>query len=464
MKLPDYIIKVAETLHKNGYQAWVVGGSLRDLILGKEPNDYDIATDARPEDVMKIFRRVIPTGIKHGTVTVLIDKNSIEVTTFRKDGKYIDGRRPEYITYASSIYEDISRRDFTINGIAYNPITDQIIDPYNGIEDIKNKVIRTIGNPIERFHEDGLRCYRACRFSSQLNFTIETNTYESIKKSLDVASKISAERVREEFIKILQSSKPSVGIECMRKSGLLKIAIPELLDGYGVEQNKYHRYDVYYHNLYTCDAATEKDYRIRLAALLHDIGKPYAKKEIKENEKGSKKSVFYNHEIIGATIAKIIMKRLKFSNADVNFVTHLIRNHMFHYTENWTDGAVRRFLRKIGIENLDALFELRKADRIGNGLKRGESNAIKRFKERIEKIIEQENAITVKDLAVNGYDIMNTFNLKPGPIVGKILNELLEVILDEPEKNNKEALLQIAKEILEKNQNLKEVETGSRTK
>ena len=450
MKLPDYIIKIVKTLYKNGYQAWVVGGSLRDLMLGKEPNDYDIATNSRPEEVMKIFQKVIPTGIKHGTVTILMDNNSIEVTTFRKDGKYVDGRRPDTITYASTIYEDISRRDFTINGIAYNPITDQIIDPFNGIDDIKNKIIRTIGNPIERFREDGLRCFRACRFSSQLNFSIEKNTFEAIKKSIDIASKISAERIRDEFIKIIISPKPSIGLECMRESGLLESFMPELLDGYGVEQNRYHKYDVYYHNIYTCDAASGNDYRIRLAALLHDIGKPYAKKEIEGSNKEGKKSVFYNHEIIGASISKKIMKRLKFSNADINFVTHLIRNHMFHYTENWTEGAVRRFLRKVGIENLDALFELRRADRIGNGLKKGESNAIKRFKERIEKIIEQENAITVKDLAINGNDIMETFNLKPGPIIGKILNNLLEVILDEPEKNKKEILLNIAKDIIEK--------------
>ncbi len=449
MKIPQYVIEVVRELYKNGFEGWIVGGSIRDILMGKEPNDYDIATNATPEEVMRIFRRVIPTGIKHGTVTVLIGDNSVEVTTFRRDGKYLDGRHPVSVTYATSIYEDISRRDFTINGIAYNPITDKIIDPYNGIEDIKNGIIRTIGDPIERFREDGLRCFRACRFSSQLGFEIEKNTFEAIKKSVDVASKISAERIRDEIIKIIQSPRPSVGFECMRKSGLLNLVMPELLEGYGIKQNKYHKFDVYYHNLYTCDAAKPDDYRIRLAALLHDIGKPYAKKEV-EDESTGKKSVFYNHEIIGAAIAKKILRRLKFSNNDINFITHLIRNHMFHYTDDWTDGAVRRFLRKVGVENLDALFELRRADRIGNGLKRGDSKAIKKFRERIEKIIEQENAITVRDLDINGYDLMNTFGLKPGPIIGKILNELLEVILDEPEKNKKEILLEIAKEILER--------------
>ncbi len=449
MKIPEYVTKLIEILHENGYEGWVVGGSIRDIIMGKEPNDYDVATNATPEKVMKLFRRVIPTGIKHGTVTVLIDNHSIEVTTFRKDGKYIDGRRPVNVSFASTIYEDLSRRDFTINGIAYNPITDEIVDPFNGINDINNKIIRTIGDPVERFSEDGLRCYRACRFSSQLGFKIEENTFEAIEKCLDIASKISEERIRDEIIKIIQSPKPSVGFECMRKSGLLQLTIPELLEGFGVKQNKYHKYDVYYHNLYTCDAAKSNDYRIRLAALLHDIGKPFAKREVEDSDTG-KKSVFYNHEIIGAAIAKRILKRLKFSNNDINFITHLIRNHMFHYTDDWTDGAVRRFLRKVGIENLDALFELRRADRIGNGLKSGDSRVLKRFKERINQIIEQENAITVRDLAVNGYDIMNTFNLKPGPIIGKVLNELLEIILDEPEKNKKEILLEIAKEIVER--------------
>ena len=443
MDIPQYVLDIANSLSKNGYEAWVVGGSVRDLIIGKAAYDYDVATDAHPDMVLSVFKRAIPTGIKHGTVTILMDGHQIEVTTFRSDGKYTDKRRPDHVTYASSIYEDLARRDFTINGIAYNPITGMTVDPYNGREDIQRGIIRTIGNPVERFREDGLRPFRACRFAAQLGFTIENNTFHAITNCLDTTSEISMERIRDEFLKILEAEKPSIGIDLMRKCGLLGQIIPEILTGFGVKQNRFHRYDIYYHNLYSCDAAPREDYRIRLAALFHDIGKYHVKRDTEEG-----KSVFYNHEIIGAGIAKRVMRQMKFSNSDVRLVAHLIRNHMFHYTRQWTDGAVRRFIRKVGLEYLDALFELRRADRIGNGLKRGESNAVKNLKGRIEKVLEAENAITVKDLSVNGYDIMGEFGLEPGPLIGKILSQLLEEILDDPEKNRREILLSIAKEIV----------------
>ena len=446
MDIPSYVMKLSRVLKENGYQAWVVGGCIRDLLIGRPAEDYDIATDARPERVMEIMKRAIPTGIKHGTVTVIINRRRVEVTTFRQDGRYSDSRHPDSVSYASTIEEDLSRRDFTINGIAFNPSIGKLLDPFGGMRDINTGVIRTIGDPVERFSEDGLRPFRACRFAAQLGFTIERKTFEAIPKCLDHAAQVSVERIREEFLRIIQSEKPSVGIELLRISGLLKLFLPELLEGFGIKQNKYHRYDIYFHNLYSCDAA-EPDYRIRLAALLHDIGKYHAKREVEEKKSGTK-SVFYNHEIIGAGVTRKILQRLRFSNNDIKFITHLIRNHMFHYTNQWTDGAVRRFMRKVGLENINALFELRKADRIGNGLKSGESNSVRRLKDRIERIIEAENAITVKDLAVNGHDIMNEFNLKPGPIIGKILNALLEEILDNPDKNNRKALLAIANQVL----------------
>jgi tRNA nucleotidyltransferase (CCA-adding enzyme) len=446
MNIPKHVIRVADMLHQGGHQAWLVGGSIRDLLIGRPAYDYDIATDATPEKVMRIVKKSVPTGIKHGTVTVLSGGKSVEVTTFRRDGKYSDSRHPDAVSYASTIHEDLSRRDFTINGIAYNLLTGEFLDLFDGRTDIRNGIIRTIGDPILRFSEDGLRPYRACRFAAQLGFKIEERTFAAISQCLEYAARVSVERIREEFLKIILSEKPSIGIELLRTSGLLRLFLPELLEGYGINQNKYHRYDIYFHNLFSCDAA-KSDYRIRLAALFHDIGKYYAKREV-EAGRGSTKSVFYNHEIIGAAVTRKILQRLKFSNSDVQFITHLIRNHMFHYTNQWTDGAVRRFMRKVGLENLDALFELRKADRIGNGLKRGESNSVLRLKERIEKIIEEENAITVKDLAVNGYDIMNELDLEPGPIVGRILNALLEEILDDPSKNNRQTLLEIARGML----------------
>lgn len=447
MNIPAYVTKITSLLRREGYQAWVVGGSIRDLLIGKQASDFDVATDARPERVLKLFRRTIPTGIKHGTVTVLMNGHSVEVTTFRVESDYSDARRPDRVSYAASINDDLSRRDFTINGIAYDPFTDTLVDPYGGRDDLQRGIIRTIGDPVERFSEDGLRPFRACRFAAQLQFTIEERTFRAIPGCLSHAAQVSAERIRDEFIKIIQSPKPSVGIELLRRSGLITTFLPELLSGYGIRQNKYHRYDIYYHNLYACDAADPSDYRVRLAALLHDVGKYEARREVEEQGRGTK-SVFYNHEIIGAAVTKRVLKRLRFSNQDIRFVTHLIRNHMFHYTSQWTDGAVRRFIRKVGLENLNPLFELRKADRIGNGLKSGESRAVANLRKRIEKILEEENAITVRDLAVDGNDIMREFDLKPGPIIGEVLGHLLEEILDDPDKNDYHTLVSIAAEYL----------------
>jgi tRNA nucleotidyltransferase (CCA-adding enzyme) len=448
MEFPQYVMHIARELHRKGFEAWVVGGSVRDSLIGRPAYDHDIATDATPEEVMGIFRRTVPTGVRHGTVTVLSGDESVEVTTFRSDGVYSDARHPDTVRFAKTIREDLSRRDFTINGIAFNPITGDLCDPFGGRGDIERRVIRTIGEPLDRFREDGLRPFRACRLASQLGFTIEKHTFETISVCTEQAAQVSVERIRDEFIRIIQSPKPSVGIELLRSSGLLEVFLPELLTGFGIRQNVYHRFDVYYHNLYSCDAADPSDYRVRLAALFHDMGKFHAKKEIEGHRDGTK-SVFYNHEIIGAGITKRVMRRLKFSNQDVKFVTHLIRNHMFHYTHLWTDGAVRRFMRKVGLENLDALFELRRADRIGNGLKQGHSRAVQNLRTRIDKILEQENAITVKDLVINGHDVMEQFDLKPGPIIGETLQHLLEIILDDPEKNDRETLIGLAKEFLD---------------
>ena len=429
----------------------IVGGFVRDVLLGSPSQDVDFVV--LKGDVNKLTEAIAEKlGGKVGkmsnqTLTSQVrfsDGIVFEFNATRKEEYEYPSRIPK--VEKASIVDDLYRRDFTINGIAYDPIADELVDPYGGKADIKTKIIRTIGDPVERFSEDGLRPFRACRFAAQLGFTIEKRTFEAISECLDIASQVSVERIREELLKIIKSEKPSIGLELLRESGLLKLFLPELLEGYKVFQNKYHRYDIYHHNLYSCDAAMP-DYQIRLAALFHDIGKYYAKREVEQGTHG-KKSVFYNHEIIGAAITRKILKRLKFSNNDIKIITHLIRNHMFHYTNQWTDGAVRRFIRKVGLENLEALFDLRKADRIGNGLKRGESNSVNKLKERINEAIEEENAITVKDLAVNGYDIMNELNLKPGPIIGKILNALLEVILDDPLKNTKLTLLILAKEML----------------
>jgi poly(A) polymerase/tRNA nucleotidyltransferase (CCA-adding enzyme) len=449
------ITKIARSLRQAGFECYLVGGSVRDLIMGGTALDFDFATDARPEEVMKVFRRVIPTGIKHGTVTVMMGELGFEVTTYRADGAYLDGRRPESVRFSRTLTEDVARRDFTINGLAYDVLKEEVVDLVEGLADIERKTIRTIGEPDARFGEDGLRPLRACRFAAKLGFSIEDETFAAIGRSLEVAGRVSMERVRDELMKMLEAETPSIGIEYMRESGLLQLFLPELAACFGVMQNKYHLYDIYYHSLYSCDAAPPEKPLIRLAALLHDLGKVATRREGDDGD-----NTFYNHEVIGTRLAKRIMRRLKFSNDEVAAVANLVANHMFHYTEEWTDGAVRRFMRKVGLENLDNLIALRVADRVGNGMRGGLPQPIRVLMKRIEKIIEDENAITVKDLDIDGHAVMEEFGVQPGPIVGAILNELLELVLDSPEMNTRETLIAKAREIYER---LKDDERFRRT-
>lgn len=348
------------------------------------------------------------------------------------------------VHYAESLDEDVMRRDFTINGMAYDLKKDEVIDYVGGMDDLNQGIIRTIGDPIERFSEDGLRTFRACRFAAKLGFIIEEKTFEAIGETLNISAMVSAERIREELMKLLTSGIPSVGLECMRKSGLLKLWLPELDSCYDIDQNKFHVHDIYYHSLYSCDAAPADKPLIRLSALLHDVGKVSTKRIGDDGD-----YTFYNHEVIGARMVRKILKRLKFSNAEMETVNNLVLNHMFHYTDDWSDGAVRRFMRKVGVENIPDLFVLREADRVGNGSRSGLPEPIMILKQRIAKVIEAENAITVRDLNIDGNILMEKFDLKPGPVIGKILHELLEIVLDHPELNTGEMLLEKSAEIYE---------------
>ncbi len=442
------ILNISNRFRGAGFQCYLVGGSVRDLILGNEIYDYDFATDARPEEITRLFRKTIPTGIKHGTVSVLMDQWQFEITTYRSDGKYIDGRHPDSVTFSKDLRIDVDRRDFTINGLAYDPITGELIDYVDGIRDVRDGIIRSIGDPVQRFTEDGLRPIRACRFAAKLNFTIEENTLRAITDTLDVVKGVSHERIRDEFLKILESDKPSVGIEYLRTTGLLSLFLPELADCYDVSQNRYHIYDVYYHSVYSCDAAPREQPMIRLAALLHDVGKVPTRHPGEDGD-----FTFYNHEVVGAKMVKKIMKRLKFSNEQIETVNNLILNHMFHYTDEWTDGAVRRFIRKVGLENIEDLFSLRLADRKGNGARKGLPAPINRLKQRIDHVIEQENAFSVRDLDINGTILMEEFGLEPGPVIGLILNQLLETVLDNPGFNEREKLVSLSRDILEQYKN-----------
>lgn len=450
-----------EIFEENGFKAYLVGGAVRDTLLGKEAHDLDVTTNARPEEVSKIFHKVIPTGIAHGTVTVHFMKKEIEVTTFRTESDYSDGRHPDKVEYTGNIEEDLSRRDFTINAIAADLKNGMLVDPFNGKSDIKKRIIRTVGLPEDRFSEDGLRPIRALRFSAQLNFKIEENTLRAISKPeiLKKTQSVSVERFRDELMKLLKAEKPSVSLKLMEESGILKIFIPELLDGRNCIQGDFrgfHEFDVLDHLFYACDGAPKEKPLVRLAALFHDIGKPESKKII-ESPAGQQYT-FYNHEIISERISRKIMMRLKFSNAEIEEVCHLVKNHMFNYEPIWTDAAVRRFLVKIKPENLENLFDLRLADIYGmhncpvEGKNSQTIKLLNELSDRIKIEMEKENALSMKSLAVNGKDLIIE-GIPAGKELGKVLQELFETVLEDPKQNKKEILIEIAKNIYRRNIN-----------
>jgi poly(A) polymerase/tRNA nucleotidyltransferase (CCA-adding enzyme) len=437
VKIPGGARKIIQDLKKNGYQAYLVGGCIRDLIIGIPVEEWDITTSAKPEEVSKLFKKVIPTGIEYGTVTVILPDGKFEVTTFRSDEKYVDGRHPANVVFTDDIHKDLARRDFTINALAFDPETLELVDDYGGVKGINNKVIKTVGDPVERFSEDGLRSIRACRFAAKLNFKIEKNTFAAIEKTLKVTQKVAFERIHDEIIKLLRSDKPSVGFDLMRQAGLLRLIMPELEDCFGIEQPpKFHKFDVYWHSLYSIDAAPKGNVTLRMAALLHDLGKPSCKVDY----------TFYNHDKVGVEIAERILKRLKFSNDDIAKITNLISHHMFNYSADWSDAAVRRFIRRIGgVQNVEDLFALRDADTKAMEHEI-ESDYLKELQKRINKIIQEENALHISDLKIDGNDVMKTLEIKAGPKIGKVLNSILEKVLDDPKLNERSKLLRLIKE------------------
>jgi tRNA nucleotidyltransferase (CCA-adding enzyme) len=441
MRIPRPIHAFASVFTGAGFQCYLVGGAVRDLLVGRVHTDWDIATDARPEQVMGIFRRVIPTGIKHGTVTVLFQNLRFEVTTFRIESGYSDGRRPDSVTFAPTIFQDLARRDFTMNAIAYDLATGALHDPHDGQVDLAHGIIRAIGEADERFREDGLRPVRACRFAAQFGFTVEEKTREAIGRSLDVAAGVSAERVRDEIVKIVDSPSPSTGFMLMRDTGLLRVFLPELADGEGIKQGELHCYDILTHSLYACDAAPPGDTAVRLAALLHDVGKPRARGT---DERGH--VTFYGHEHLGAEMASAILERLRFPNVTIKRVSHLIDHHMFNYQEEWKDSAVRRLIARVGEENIADLMALRRADQVGMCRENAAvfPEGLARFAERVAAVREGERAFTLRQLAVRGQDLMERMGIPPGPVVGTILNELLSTVLEDPAMNEKEKLLEVA--------------------
>ena len=446
MHVPRVVKDFAAVFRAAGFQCHLVGGAVRDILLGRPHTDYDVATDAHPAQVIPLFRRVIPTGIKHGTVTVHFKDTTFEVTTFRTEAAYGDGRRPNTVTFTPSLSDDLSRRDFTINAIAYDLLADRVADPHEGRRDLRAGIIRAIGDPSERFREDGLRPLRACRFAAQLGFTVEEGTRKAIPGSLDILAMVSAERVRDEILKILEAPVPSVGFSLMKDTGILRVVLPEILEGEGVTQGSFHCYDVFWHSLYACDAAPRESPALRLAALLHDVGKP---RTLGTGPDG--RPTFHGHEKVSAEMTQAILLKLKLPNAVIKEVSHLVANHMFNYQEQWSDAAVRRLIARVGEGSIRDIIALRRADQIGMCRENEQyfPKALSEFAQRVGEVMEAGRAFTLSKLAIDGNDIMQYLGLKPGPRVGIILNELLQSVLEDPALNEREKLREIARKLAE---------------
>jgi poly(A) polymerase/tRNA nucleotidyltransferase (CCA-adding enzyme) len=446
-KMPTEVKNVIAALEEAGYSAYAVGGAVRDIVLGREPKDWDVATSAKPEDIMRIFPDSVYEN-QFGTVGVKTRSENksvavIEVTTFRKEGKYSDFRHPDEVKFSETLQDDLSRRDFTVNAMAIS-LEGEIIDPFGGRDDVKKKTIRTVGDPAERFSEDALRLMRAVRFAAELGFDIEAETFSAIVANADLLGKIAEERIRDELTKIIMSDGggPAWGIVQMEKMGLLKHVVPELLEGIGVTQNKHHIYTVWEHNLRALDysARNGASLEVRIASLLHDVGKPRSK------EGDGPDATFHAHEVIGARMAKKIMERLKFPKDVSERVVHLVRHHLFYYNVGEvTEAGVRRFISRVGEENIDDLFKIREADRIGSGVPKAVPYKTRHLRFMMDKV--RHDPISPKMLKVDGVKLMDRLKIAPGPRVGMILGILLEDVLDEPERNDEKKLLKRAEEL-----------------
>lgn len=465
-KIPDVIRETAKTLENKGFEAFLIGGCVRDLLINREPKDWDLTTNATPEQIQNIFPETFyensfgTVGVKTGSEIETL--KIVEVTPYRLEGKYSDKRHPDAVQFSQHLEDDIKRRDFTMNAVAYNISKGQIIDLYKGQDDIAAGIIKTVGDPKARFEEDALRMLRAIRFSAELGFMINTETQNAIFELKRFMNNVSRERIRDEFTKIIMSKSPMIGLIMVQKLGILSFISPALEEMVGVIQNKQaHLYDVWEHSLRALQHGADKnlDITIRLAALFHDIAKPQTKRV------SGDKTTFYGHDVVGAKVTRETLSNLNFSKEIIEKVTNLVRWHMFFSdTEEITPSAVRRLIRNVGKDNIWDLMELRKCDRIGSGRPKEEPYRLRKFESMLDEVM--SDPIDVTMLKINGNVLMRDIGLEAGPKIGYILHALLEEVLDDPEKNTEEFLVKRSKEMSEMNiDSLKSLgETGKEAK
>jgi tRNA nucleotidyltransferase (CCA-adding enzyme) len=448
-EIPKEVQHVADTLENRGFEAYLVGGCVRDLIIGKQPKDWDITTNAHPTEIESLFPETFINN-DFGTVGVVLETEDptlkvVEVTPYRTESEYSDARRPDSVEFGVSLTEDLKRRDFTVNAIAYRLKTEEIVDIYEGASDIKAKRLRAVGNATERFKEDALRMMRAVRLAVELDFVIEEETMQAILENSANLSRISKERIRDEFVRILNSKHPMQGIVFLEKLQLLQYVAPDLLRGIGVEQNQAHAFDVYEHLLRTMQHAADKDWEfdIRLAGLFHDISKPETRRWSDEK----KDWTFHGHEVVGAKVAKKALQELKFPKERIDRITNLIRWHMFFSDpEQITLSAVRRTIANVGEENIWDLLKLRRCDRIGTGRPKEQPFRLRKYIAMVEEAL--RDPISVKMLKIDGSRIMEICGEKPGPKLGFTLHALLEEVLEDPLRNTEEYLEGRAQELM----------------
>ncbi len=435
--IPPEVTAVSEGLRKEGFEAYLVGGCVRDVLIGRKPKDWDITTNAKPEDIQRIFPDSFYTN-EFGTVGVTHETSDetvkvIEVTPYRTETGYTDKRRPDAVSFGDNLEEDLARRDFTINAIAYDESQGQLIDPYKGQKDIELKVLRTVGDPIERFEEDALRLMRAVRLVAELDFALDTDTAAAIKEKGPNLGHISKERIRDEFVRILKSKQPMMALVLSQQLGILDYIAPDLSRGIGVEQNQAHSYDVFGHLMRATQHAADKEwaFEIRLAALFHDVSKPETRRWAEEK----KDWTFHGHEVVGSRVTKKALEDLKFSRETIEKVVKLVRWHMFFSDpDQITLSAVRRMITNVGEENIWDLLNLRICDRIGTGRPKEQPFRFRKYKAMVEQALRDPISVTM--LKTDGNRIMKEFHVEPGPTIGWVLNALLEDVLEDPEKNN----------------------------